>query len=93
MKNLVNDECAKFRGLHVILGLMCLVPSCHHVFVVIFWVQKYFLVVINGAKISFEYLLSPTFFLACISWVQNFNSWVFWGPKFFRCWFKIFSRV
>ena len=92
MQKLVNGECAKFRGLHVIVGLVCLVPSCH-VFVGIFWVQKYFLVVINGAKISFEYLLGPTFFLDCISWVQNFNSWVFRGHKFFPCWFKIFSRV
>ena len=71
MQKLVNDECAKFRGLHVILGLMCLVPSCHHVFVGIFWVQKYF----------FSWLLMEPKFLSSIYWSPHFFWLVFHGSK------------
>ena len=78
-----TQECAKLRGLHAIVGLLGLVPLCHHAFIGISWVQNILLWVFCGFKIfSCGYFLSPKFYLLGILWVQDFSCWYFVGPKF-----------
>ena len=67
-------ECAKFGGSGAIVGLVNLVPPCHHVFVGILWVQNIFSWAFCGSKsFSCRYFVGLQFFLVGISWVQFFQ--------------------
>lgn len=92
------NECAKFCGSCVIMGLVGLVQLCHHVFMGIFvgpkynlvgisWIQNIFSWVFHDSKIFCHgYFIGPK--------IQNFSHRYFVGPKFFLwvfCGSKIFS--
>ena len=80
-------ECGKFRRWCVIVDLVGLVPSYHHMFLAISWIRNFFLWLFLGLEtLSDMEFLRPKFFLVGILWDKIFFAWVFGGSKIFLSW-------
>ena len=90
---LQDYECAKFRGLRAIVGLVGLMPPCHRVFLCISWVQNIFSWVFYRFKIFCHgNFVGLRGFFVGISRVAYFFLWMFCGSKIFSRGSQVFSR-